>query len=633
MSRLAIHLLPCLVMVLPLRAGPQPVQGPPGGFPSLDRAAIYYHDGKFQDALDSLASLSPAPGSDPRYFSLEGLCLHRLHRDKEAIPAFRRALAAEPNALEDGLNLALALEAEGLWSEAQDCLEHTAASAPARPEPWLGLGMLAASRLQWPAARKAFEKASQLDPKSGQAWLALSDSLLHLGLARDAALARDKAETLGPAADTELRFKQAALWYSLGELDRSLQELQASGEESDPAALFLRGCLSYRQGDFAAAEGHFRAALLVRDAFAPARLNLGITLYARKDYDGAIAAFKDAAARDPADRAALQYLQFTREAAADAFLDQGLQASLERDIPGALAAWEKAKAYSDNPAELTAMQARLRLQQAPMAARLAQSGASDLAQGNLGAAVEHWNQALLIDPNSAEALAGLKRAESSLAPLEEAYAAAVQSSALRDDFRGARLALNRLRQLDPSSADREDDKLKAVLEERVASIERQARADHDAGRIQAAIDGLDTALALEPGRALATAQRAAFDSERRRDLAKKLAQANELSAAGDDAEALRHAEEARDLDSADLEAQRLCQSLRLRLRITHERADQARSWYYEGVYAYGAGRTRQALALWLRAQQSASDDPRLSQAIATARLKLQSLAALEGAKP
>lgn len=600
---------------------------PPG---ALDEAALAYARGKYQAAAEILQSASP---SDSPSLTLLGLSLRRLKREHEAILPLSQALQSDPKNLDAGLNLGLAYFSEGDWGSAQAAFESAAKGNPLSPAPWLGLGMLEGGRRDWAAAQKKYEEALALDPAKSGAWLSLSDSLLQQGKAREAAEARQKAAALIQAKDPELHFKQAALWYGLGEIEKASQDFDASGAGSEPEALFLKGCLSYRKGQLEEAEAFFKAALEAKSDYNAARINLGISRYGRGDFAGAVQSFQEALDQEPKNSGAAEYLASAREAAVDHELRAGSQAVLDQDFPKALAAWERARALSDEPAAIARLINSLRQEQAPQARALAASGDEALAQGRLEEALELWSQALQIDPENPEAKAGLKRAESRLEPLKDALIRSAEAAAARGEFRQAEASVARLKGLDGPAAKITAAKIQASEDLEIKRLESGANADLAAARYGPALAALDQSIALAPGRVRLQAKRREALASQRQALALKLAEAQKLEEAGKAAEALKAAAEALAVDDGDLEARRLIARLSSSLKISQAGTHEAHRLYYEGVYAYGYGKTRQALELWLQAQKFSPGDPLLAASIKSARTKLKSLAELKGARP
>jgi tetratricopeptide (TPR) repeat protein len=596
--------------------------------PLLLAAALAYHDGKFEQAASLLKPLTASAQAQ----LLLGLSLDRLGRGREAVPAFTLALKLEPKNLDAALDLGLSLRAQGRFGEARRAFTAAAQAHPAQAGPWLGLGMLASGQGDQAGARQAFERACELEPKKSGAWLSLSDALLRLGLPREAASAREKAAALSPRPDNELHFKQAALWYSLGDIKKAAHDFEASGAGSQPEALFLKGCLNYRQGALAKAAEFFKAALEARPDYEAARLNLGISLYAAEDYAAAMQAFQEAVARDSDSAAAAGYLKAARDAAVERKLREGSQSVLEGDTPSALGAWEAAAALAENPQEIRGMIAGLRRERAPQARRLAALGDKAFEGGALEPALNYWTQALEIDPENAAALSGLKRAESQLGPLKGALSEAARVASSKGDFKRASAAVSRLQALDAAAGAKAASELKSAVDAEIKRLESASDADRKAGRFSEALAGLDAALSLAPDRQRLQARRRDLAAELRAAQAAKLAEAGQLEAAGKAGEALKLADEALAMDSQDLEARRISEALAANLNVTRAGAAQAHQWYYEGVYAYGAGRTEAALALWLKAQKAAPGDLMLAKSIATARTKLKSLAELGAAR-
>ncbi len=184
------------------------------------------------------------------------------------------------------------------------------------------LGVICHSRGNFVAAEHHFERALELNP-------AYTEAALNLAVTYNDRGKYDKAKEIyakiksgpagsGPSLDPFARGKIANMHASVGEayadaglVREAILEYQSATrlcpEFSD---LQVRLAALHRQiGDLPAARGCYEAALAVRDAYVPARLGLGITLFTMGDTNGAETEWRRALTLDPESSQAKLYLR------------------------------------------------------------------------------------------------------------------------------------------------------------------------------------------------------------------------------------------------------------------------------------------------------------------------------------
>ena len=599
--------------------------GPPS---RLDQAVQSLDQGALAQALAQLEGASPTAADAQGRDLLEGLLLHRLGRDAEAVAPLQRALARDPGDLDAGMDLGSAWQATGRWDLARAAFEKACALNASRPEPWLGLGQIAAGQGQWPEAQRCFQKAADLGPQLPAPWLGLSDAWVEQGQLRKAAEARDKALALG-AGDTELQFKQAMAWYVLGDLDRSERALRLAGTGDSSQGYFLAGCLAHRRGRYQDAERDYLAAIESKGDDPEARLNLGITYYAEERYDDAVAQF-DLLLKGGGGDALAGFRSESLAAEADHALRMGCQALLGGDLPGAVALLQKAEdaAADADKAPLRRLIQSVRAQQGPLAIRLDGQARKALQDSNLPEAVLLWQEALRMDPGCAGAAWGLDSVKGDLRALEAAYVkAALAAEASGDQARAGNLS-SALAKLDEAAGRTLAGTLQDERRRRCQALLAAGAADLEQGRPGPAALQFESALVLDPGDRRAEALHQQSLTAQAAQVAALLAKATELEAQGRPQDAYQAAQLALAADPNDLEARQQSARLAAGLNLKRDDSRRADDLYYQGVYAYGAGDTDKALQYWNEGLRLAPGNGPLLEATQSAAIKLRTLAAL-----
>lgn len=130
-----------------------------------------------KDPQAAVAELQRAAELDPRLpavHSFHGLALMDLGRRPEALEAFRRELAGNPNDFDSNLYLGLLLKDEGWLDEAGDHLRRAARLRPHDPRVLYGLGSLHLSTGRVEEAEKALEAVTAAVPEYAQAHVLLA---------------------------------------------------------------------------------------------------------------------------------------------------------------------------------------------------------------------------------------------------------------------------------------------------------------------------------------------------------------------------------------------------------------------------------------------------------------------------
>jgi tetratricopeptide (TPR) repeat protein len=215
---------------------------------SLQRlAAIYYSQTRLRDALATAQRLAEAPGGAVAGHALIGIVYHDDHRFDQAIAAYEKVLALDPDL--SGLSLpstlfhtdlaqdllaagrpadarrhleralvksedpvlldllGLAFRDEGEVAKAEDCWKRAAELDPKMSRPWLNLGISALASGRIDEAVALLEKARALDPESLEPAYQLGLAYRRAGRTADAERFRKRAEEIrrraapGPRAE------------------------------------------------------------------------------------------------------------------------------------------------------------------------------------------------------------------------------------------------------------------------------------------------------------------------------------------------------------------------------------------------------------------------------------------------
>ncbi len=340
-------------------------------------------------------------GSDARAAFAAGLERQRAGDEGGAIVAYRRALELRPTFWEAAYNLGLALLAAdrtgeaiasletaldlgggerkaktftslggayakaGRLGEAERAFQDAITHAPADLNARVGLARLYLDRMARPAdALALYRETLRLDEQYAPAWLGMAKVKIVQGDRQEAERLLERLVAIDPSSE-DGRVELAALLADRGETARAREQLTWLVEhtEAPVEAWFRLGRLDYAQGQYRPAADEYRRAIEASGgAHVPSLNNLGLTLKALGDVDGARRSFAEAARLDPGyanahynlgllaldeddlETADLEFGNAVRidSASIEAWYNLGVVRGMREDLRGAITAYQAA---------------------------------------------------------------------------------------------------------------------------------------------------------------------------------------------------------------------------------------------------------------------------------------------------
>lgn len=291
-------------------------------------------------SLDAIVKLQP--DMVPAWFNL-AYAYTGLHRNDEAVEAYRKTLQLQPDLFDAQLNLGILLVEMQRAPEAAEHLEKAAALKPENHRAHLyagralsaagkseeaeqqylaalildassamthfDLGQLYLDQKRFEPALQFFEKASELDPKLTQAQLGLALAAEGLKMPKEAVKHFEQYLAAQPG-DAETRFHLAKLYLEEGENDQALASLEkvreAKPDLAGLAAALGDACALLKK--FPDSEKYYRRALQETPRDSDLRRALGQTLIEEQNFSEAETEFRTALELDPRSREALKGL-------------------------------------------------------------------------------------------------------------------------------------------------------------------------------------------------------------------------------------------------------------------------------------------------------------------------------------
>ncbi len=187
---------------------------------------------RFDEAIEAYKRcIAIEPQAAQSYCNL-GHILHGLGRDEEALVALQKAVELEPRSIEAQSNLGLVLMALDRFEEAQDCHNKAIALAPGMPEPHNNLGETLVALGQLEQAAQCFNRAFTIVPGFSPAHYNYGNAMMTLGRSEDARRAFENALRFAPGVLTcHLALSQTKKFYK-GDPQIAQLEVLAKDETS-----------------------------------------------------------------------------------------------------------------------------------------------------------------------------------------------------------------------------------------------------------------------------------------------------------------------------------------------------------------------------------------------------------------
>lgn len=243
------------------------------------RAYSLWKCGKPEAAIQVIDELLKLKSNHGRSHLLRGVLLEEQGSLTEALTAYRRAVAQNPDAEGAWWNIARLSAADGRADGCQQAAKAILDRNRNSAEGWYAKGLAAIIDNQVSDAEKAFSEALRIRPEWAEAQWNLGLSLLEAGEpGKSEAILRKAFSTLDGQVSAE---PLARAVLANGEPAKALQLIDGvAGEGVSPELLYNIGVSLQEQGAMEGAEACYRRAIETGAPFADAHINLGHVLLA-----------------------------------------------------------------------------------------------------------------------------------------------------------------------------------------------------------------------------------------------------------------------------------------------------------------------------------------------------------------
>lgn len=267
----------------------------------LQQAVALHRSGDLDGAEQvyrNVLRLSPGDPHSTHYLGL--IALQRGHAE-EAVKLIRAAIAITPSVAEFHVNLGNAEKRAGNRESAEEAYRQALLLRPDFFPALYNLALVQEARGDLSGALATLQRAQQVEPSASGVLTATSQLLRRLGRWADALKCSQRAvDAPNATADS---------WQWHGELLMSLDDWRGAARclrraatrfPNAPPLLDALGCALDGLGEYTEAAAFFKAALALRDDFAPAWANLAATLKNQGRMEDALSAYRRAILIDPA---------------------------------------------------------------------------------------------------------------------------------------------------------------------------------------------------------------------------------------------------------------------------------------------------------------------------------------------
>ncbi len=153
---------------------------------------------RYEEAIQAYDRVLAIDPNNSSAWNNKGCALNSLDRYEEAIQAYDRALAIDPNFILAGNNKSYALDALRHYEEAIKDFDLALAIAPNDPMAWYNKGKALDDLKHYKEAIQAFDRALAIDPNCVLGWNSKGEALSNLKRYEDAIQAYDRALEIDP---------------------------------------------------------------------------------------------------------------------------------------------------------------------------------------------------------------------------------------------------------------------------------------------------------------------------------------------------------------------------------------------------------------------------------------------------
>jgi len=398
-------------------------------------AAVAWLDqlkGRHDDALAALQKARDLNPRDPALAYQLAEVYFSLRKYEEAAQACESAIKLAPGYDPAYLLLGRTWVVRGKLDQAQTAIERAVSLRPDRALYHRELGMVLFKRGLAAKARKELDQAIALDPKAPQTYISRAELLATIGDRTKAIADLETAVALQPGS-TDAYAALAPLYAAEGLSEKSaivsarLKELKGAGQDSANFSAHVREAQAQLDGGhFAEALPHLEAAARLRPEDSPTLFNLGVAQLETGRTELAFQTLSGLAAREPSETATKSYLVRAAarlknpEAVRTNLADLRKLAATDGPLHAQLAEWLFEDEGSEMAREQIEFALRLPLPPAQGARLHYLAGRLEHRRKEDTKAIQEFEKAIALNPDSVEALLELGLARYELGQFEEA---------------------------------------------------------------------------------------------------------------------------------------------------------------------------------------------------------------------
>ncbi|MDY6784215.1 MAG: tetratricopeptide repeat protein [Cyanobacteriota bacterium] len=293
--------------------------------------------GRYEEALSSYDRAVEIKPDGDNAWNLRGNALHYLGRDEEALVSYDRAIELKPDYYYAWMDRGDALDNLGQYKEAVTSFDKAIEIKPDLHYAWGSRGNTLLSMKRYKEALSSCERAIEIKPDNHVAWGNHGDALRYLGKYEEAIISYDKAIKIKSDYHDAWRFRGfvlanlgryeeallssekaielnstnddylyrliAIIFYSLNNIDKTIEYLKKLAEIDRSDAILKNniGFLYLFQGNTDEAVQFLQEAIALNPSIFHAYFNLGLALSLNEDFEAARQKFQESFENCPKD--------------------------------------------------------------------------------------------------------------------------------------------------------------------------------------------------------------------------------------------------------------------------------------------------------------------------------------------
>ncbi len=567
----------------------------------------YFNRGMYEQALPELEKAAKMNSGDREAKELveftRGYMAYTKGNHNEALKGFQAALKTNPKNPNAAKLLGMVYSQMKEYGQAEKAFQTYVETFPAKDAQtvgYLNLGKIYLDQKRYPEAEVALQKVLTLSPKD-------FDALKNMGVVH---------------FQTGDYTKAAAAWK------RASQAMTKAQDPMEQATVHkYLGFSYYRSGALQEAIASYQKSLKGNPDDYDTLYNLGVAFLDNGAYDDASEVFRQAFSKNPNDsNAALGQAQAI-DLAINTHMDKGNSFLMSGEYTSAINEWQKVLQYQPDHPEAQSFIAEAKKKMSDEVDKLYESGRASARAGQTLAALQQWNSALAMNPDSVKVKEAVRQLNLKTSMKVSSLTGMGDDALASGDYLKAVGLYRQALVSNPKSAS-----IKAKLQKAQASQSAEYKRAFNAGekdmregKLRSAIQNYGRAVAVDPASAVAKQRLDSARVKRSVRIEELTREGKALFESGNKKEAQAKFNSVLALDVNHEQANDFIKKITGEQSKAKVDAEAVKRIYYEGVNLYINGKINEAIVKWQECLRLDPGNVNAQNNINKAKMKLQSI--------